>query len=64
MSSMKDSNEIINSASWALPSRLYLGNYTDAWASAGIGSAYISSIIVTVVTLILEVCVTCFAGRA
>lgn len=52
MSSFKTSNEIFASP-FALPGSWKLDNYIKAWAEAGIGQAFINSVIVVCVSLVV-----------
>lgn len=50
LSSVKPGAEILGDP-WGLPSRLEWGNYARAWKEAGIGRAFVNSLMVTVATL-------------
>lgn len=52
MSSVKPGSEILGQP-WALPSVLRFDNYGRAWGEAGIGRAFLNSLMVTVGTLIV-----------
>lgn len=58
-SSLKDSQELINSASYALPKGFYLGNYVRALEVSSIPRAFVNSVIVAVLTLGMEVLLAC-----
>jgi N-acetylglucosamine transport system permease protein len=49
-SSFKNSADILGQP-WALPQSLDWGNYSKAWKDAGIGSAFLNSLVVTLSTL-------------
>jgi len=51
-SSIKPGAEILG-APWALPSTPMWSNYANAWSKAGIGQAFVNSLIVTVATLLI-----------
>ena len=59
ISSLKDRQELISSASYALPRSLYFGNYQYALMTSSIPKAFVNSIIVAVATLGLEVTIAC-----
>lgn len=50
MSSVKSGSEIVGSP-WSPPSQPQWVNYANAWKQAGIGTAFINSLVVTVATL-------------
>jgi N-acetylglucosamine transport system permease protein len=50
LASLKTSHEIVASP-WSLPASPQWANYATAWREAGIGSYFVNSLIVTVVTL-------------
>lgn len=52
LSSLKPGAEILGHP-WALPSELRFGNYGRAWNEAGIGRAFVNSLVVTVATLVV-----------
>lgn len=52
LSSVKPSSEILG-APWGLPSMLKFENYTKAWGEAGIGRAFVNSLIITISTLLI-----------
>lgn len=52
MSSFKTSDEIFNSP-FSLPSHLNWSNYSNAWSEAGIGPAYVNSLIVVCSALVV-----------
>ncbi|MDI2036635.1 carbohydrate ABC transporter permease [Paenarthrobacter nitroguajacolicus] len=52
MSSFKTSSEIFASP-FALPSQWNLDNYTKAWSEAGIGQAFLNSVVVVAVALVI-----------
>ncbi|MGJ0386596.1 carbohydrate ABC transporter permease [Paenarthrobacter nicotinovorans] len=52
MSSFKTSSEIFASP-FALPSKWNLDNYTKAWSEAGIGAAFLNSVLVVAVALVI-----------
>lgn len=58
MSSFKDPTELAKS-SVAFPTYLYLGNYIRVFTSSNISRAYINSCIVAVLTLALDVLISC-----
>ncbi len=59
ISSLKDSQELLYSASYALPKRLYFGNYVHALKMSSIPKAFLNSTIVAVLTLGLEAVLAC-----
>lgn len=52
MSSVKPGSEVLGSP-WALPSVWSFGNYAKAWEEAGIGTAFLNSVFVTLATLLI-----------
>lgn len=63
ISSVKPAPEILGSP-WALPTALKIENYANAWGEAGIGRAFVNSMIVTVSTLAILLPVGAMAAYA
>ena len=63
-SSLKTEEELVNCASYTLPSELYFGHYRNALKNSNIPRAYLNSIIVAVSTLLLEISLDCPAAYA
>jgi N-acetylglucosamine transport system permease protein len=61
MSSLKAGADILGSP-WSLPGDLRWGNYGKAWGEAGIGRAFVNSLIVTVATLAILIPVGAMAA--
>lgn len=63
-SSFKSSDELIYTASYSFPKSLYLGNYIKGLTESSILRAYLNSIIIAVITLFMQVGLSCPAAFA
>jgi len=61
--SFKSSRELFANA-WALPTKLHLENYINAWRDAQIGSFFFNSVFVTVTTVAIQLVIGAMASYA
>lgn len=63
-SSFKSSDELINAPTYSFPKKVYLGNYKKGITESNIARAYLNSTIIAVITLFMQVGLSCPAAFA